>query len=254
MEALSYGRTGLVVSRLCFGAGHLGKLTDSAGARLLLYAFDKGTTFWDTAIAYDSHRHVGAALKEISRADVVIASKTGAQTYQDGMRDVQRALVEMGTDYVDIMLLHGVRDVADFDARRGCLEALLEAQRHGSVRAVGLSSHIHTGSILDVAEEDSRIQALLTAGNPEALGLAIQDLEEHLQRVEHIAALGKGVSLMKVLAAGQRPERAAEWLAWAFALPGIHAVNVGLTSRAQIDLAVAAASKKVNTPTASMGE
>ena len=51
MERLDYGQTGLEISRLCFGAGHLQRACESheAGGQLLCAAFDQGVTFWDTA-------------------------------------------------------------------------------------------------------------------------------------------------------------------------------------------------------------
>ena len=46
MEYLTYGKTGLEISRLCFGAGHLDKTYDSyeAGGKLMLKALDEGIT------------------------------------------------------------------------------------------------------------------------------------------------------------------------------------------------------------------
>ena len=51
MEYLTYGKTGLEISRLCFGAGRIKNTcnTIEAGSTLMLKALDEGVTFWDTA-------------------------------------------------------------------------------------------------------------------------------------------------------------------------------------------------------------
>ena len=61
MERLEYGNTGLEISRLCFGAGHLDKVCASyaEGGNLLREAFDQGIAFWDTAEGYGSQPHLG---------------------------------------------------------------------------------------------------------------------------------------------------------------------------------------------------
>jgi aryl-alcohol dehydrogenase-like predicted oxidoreductase len=66
MKRVPLGRTGLLVSRLAFGTGYLGGPV-TAGARLLVEAFELGVNFWDTSDDYGTHPHVARAAREVGR-------------------------------------------------------------------------------------------------------------------------------------------------------------------------------------------
>ena len=115
MEYLAYGETGLEISRLCFGAGHLNNTCENydAGGKLMLKALDEGITFWDTAEGYGSQPHLGEAVRQINRKEVVIQTKTGAKDYEGAKASITRSLQEMQTDYLDVLLLHGISSPED---------------------------------------------------------------------------------------------------------------------------------------------
>ncbi len=99
MERLQYGNTGLEISRLCLGAGHLNNVCANyaEGGELLHTAFDRGITFWDTAEGYGTQPHLGAALRTLDRSRVVIQTKTSAKDDADARKSIERSLREMGT-------------------------------------------------------------------------------------------------------------------------------------------------------------
>ena len=242
MKSVRYGSTDLVVSRLCYGTGPIGgilnDLPDERGADLLEYAFERGVNFWDTAQGYDSHRHVRAALRRVDRGAVVINTKTGAQGKSEGRAAIERALDEMGLDYVDSMMLHGVEHPADFESRRGCLEALLEAKADGRVRHVGASSHIYTGAVLELLAETEEIEIVLCHMNMEGRGLVGGDVYTHRALVERLYESGKAISIMKVMDAGTvGPDDAEEWISWSFEYPHAHSINLGMWREREIDFA-----------------
>ncbi len=114
MDTADLGHTGLHVSRLAFGTGTHGwgghsrqtRLGLAELARLLRLAHDLGVTFWDVADGYGSHRHVREALRGLPREEVVVTTKTAARSAADAERAVERYRREMGTDYLDVVLLH----------------------------------------------------------------------------------------------------------------------------------------------------
>lgn len=149
MEKVKLGSTGIEVSKLGMGTGTAHRsgycaqaLMDKKElAGLLLFAFENGINFWDTAFQYKTHGHIKEALKHIRRRDVVITTKLITSGKKDTIRDFKVSLKQMGIDYVDICLLHGIRTEREFKARAGALDTLFEFKRQGRVRAVGMSSH-----------------------------------------------------------------------------------------------------------------
>jgi aryl-alcohol dehydrogenase-like predicted oxidoreductase len=243
VRSTEYGDTGLVVSRLCFGTGVIGgcwmDFPTPAGARLLRYAHERGVGFWDTAETYDSHRHVAEALHGLDRTSVVINTKTEVKTHEEGRQSIDRALRELGTDYVDSMLLHAVKDPADLASRRACLDALLAANGEGKIRAVGVSTHCYSGPVMTAVIEHPDIEIILAHGNRTGEGLLSGSYPEHLDLLRSAVEAGKAVSIMKLLDGGKRPKgKVREDLAWGFEFPYAHAVNLGLASEEEVDCAV----------------
>ena len=110
-------------------------------ADLLLHAFQRGINLWDTEYQYGTYPHVGKALKQIRREDVVLVTKIISNTYEEAQRDLEDSLKAVGTDYFDVCLLHGLRTSEEFERRVGALEALVRLKDQGKVRSVGFSSH-----------------------------------------------------------------------------------------------------------------
>ena len=90
MEYLAYGKTGLEISRLCFGAGRIKDTCDTieAGSKLILKALDEGVTFWDTAEGYGTQPHLGEAVRQIRREEVVIQTKTAVKNYDSASNSI----------------------------------------------------------------------------------------------------------------------------------------------------------------------
>ena len=243
MEMAELGATGMVVSRLCFGTGLMGMLkhefTDERGGELLRYAFERGVNFWDTAINYASHRHVRAGLQGLDRSAVIINTKTDKHGKADGQREFDRALEEMGTDYVDSMMLHAVKSRADFESRRGCLEALLEAKADGRVRYVGATTHIYTGEVLETLIEAPEIEVVLSHLNKAGQGLVGGNLEDHMELLKRVHEVEKGLMIMNILDQARGPrDEISDWIKWGFEYPHADSVDLGLNSEDEIDMAV----------------
>lgn len=255
MERLKYGNTGLEISRLCFGSGHLNNVctTHAEGGKLLRAAFDQGVTFWDTAEMYQSQPHLGAALKGMNRSKAVIQTKTTAKDYEGAKKSVERSLQEMGTDYIDVYLLHAVSSPEDLKSREGALQALLEAKSKGLIRVVGCSTHIYTGPVMDAVIDHPEIQVILATANKDGRMLEGGPLNRHLEYLRRAYDLGKGVSIMKVIAAGRISESEIEdWIRWGFDLEIAHAINLGISKFPQIDLDVRLARESANRRKASL--
>ena len=241
MEYLAYGRTGLEISRLCFGAGRLKDTCDTyeAGGKLMLRAFDEGITFWDTAEGYGTQPHLGEAARQILRHEVVIQTKNSAKDYDGASASITRSLQELKTDYIDVLLLHGISTPDDLASREGALDAFREAKEVGKVRAIGCSTHVYTGAVMDAVIDHPEIEVILATANKEGRMLEGGPLDRHLEYLQRAYQLGKGISIMKVIVAGDIPEAdMPEWIEWGFNLETAHAINLGITEYRHITLDV----------------
>jgi hypothetical protein len=256
METVEYGSTGLRVSRLCIGTGHFKSAYPDveAGGRFLQEVLDAGVTFWDTAEGYGSHPHVAAALRHMDRGQVVLQTKTPEADYDKAKERIDAALRELGTDYLDILLLHGVNSPRDLDLREGALRAMVEAKEQGKLRVVGCSTHIYTGPVMDAVTARPEIETILATVNKGGIMLegSIVDptpdaprepgnpsMEEHIEQVRRAYEAGKGISIMKIIGQRAAPEAEwEEWIRWGFDFPFAHSVNLGITFPPELELDV----------------
>jgi aryl-alcohol dehydrogenase-like predicted oxidoreductase len=241
MRRLKLGNTPLEVSRLCFGTGLLGhlqaRLTPEQAGPILKRAFELGVTFWDTADGYKTHPHVREGLRGLDRRQIVLATKTTTKTAEEATSTIARFLEELDTDYLDLVHLHGVDSPEEFEARRGALQALLEAKARGLIRAVGLSTHdVSTARILPEVADDG-IEASLVVLNRTGHNLAGGTVPEMEAATRKAFDRGLGIYTMKVF--GQRKALAEhtpeELLSHNLALPYVHALVVGMISIAEVE-------------------
>jgi aryl-alcohol dehydrogenase-like predicted oxidoreductase len=244
MEHVAYGQTGLTVSRLCLGTGLMGKLrhamTPAQAAVILHRAYELGVNFWDTADGYETHAHVRAGMEGRDRSTIVVNTKTKAVEYAEAMADVERFCRELGTDYLDIVLLHGIETVDELARRQPALEGLLAAHDRGLVRAVGISTHLGTGAIMEAVADRPEIQVCLTTINRDGLMLK-GDMAEHIELVQRCYDAGTAICLMKTLAQGDLVYDYAAAIRYNLGLPCAHSVCVGINSLQELEEDVAAA-------------
>lgn len=243
MEYLTYGKTGLEISRLCFGAGRLGDTckTHESGAKMMLKAFDEGITFWDTAEGYGTQPHLGEAVRQINREEIVIQTKTANKDHESASASIEKALRELQTEYIDVMLLHAISSPDDLATREreGAFDAFREAKAAGKIRVIGCSTHIYTGDVMDAVIDHPEIDVILTTANKEGRMLEGGPFEKHLEYIQRAYDLGKGISIMKVVVAGDIPEAdMSEWIEWGFNLETAHAINLGITKPQHLTLDV----------------
>jgi aryl-alcohol dehydrogenase-like predicted oxidoreductase len=141
-----YGNTGIQVSALGFGAGHIGdpKTGEDEVGSLLNQALDMGITLFDTARGYGvSEERIGRHLS-YRRKDFVISTKVGYGidgvpdwTYECILAGVDRALSTMRTDYIDIVHLHSC--TLEILEQGDVIRALGKAVQDGKVRAAAYS-------------------------------------------------------------------------------------------------------------------
>jgi len=148
MDYTTFGKTGLKVSRIAFGAGPIGYLgaSQEQAGQVLNRLLDRGVNVIDTAAAYaGSEELIGKAVGH-RRGDFVLVSKCGRKVEGVAGEDwsaqlvaetVNRSLRRLGTDHLDVMLLHTC-DLAVLE-KGEALGALLRAKEAGKIRFAGYS-------------------------------------------------------------------------------------------------------------------
>ncbi len=240
IRKVSLGETGIEVSELCSGSGTSGwggssdqtRLGKKEFIELLIYGYQRGISFWDSADQYGSHAHVRAALKEIGRENIVFTTKTCATTRAEAEKDIARFLKETGTDYLDIVLMHCMTSTNWADERSSVVDALEEAKQKGIIRAHGVSCH-HFGAFQSAAK-NPWVDVVLARVNHSGVHMDAS-VPEVIEVIEEMHERGKGIYGMKVLGAGDLSGDVIGSLAFVRELECVDAIVIGMTSREQID-------------------
>jgi aryl-alcohol dehydrogenase-like predicted oxidoreductase len=158
MQYRPLGKSGLLVSELCFGTMSFGKqgywelvggLDQAAAQRLVDIALDAGVNFFDSADVYShgqSEEVLGRALKG-RREQVVVATKVrgrmSAEINDVGLsrhhilKSCEASLQRLGTDYLDLYIVHSFDFATPLEET---LSALNDLVRQGKVRYLGCSN------------------------------------------------------------------------------------------------------------------
>ncbi len=240
-DVIELGPAKIKVSRMGVGTGTYGAGQSSNQLRalgvdgvadMLKGAYDRGIFFWDTADSYGTHEAVKAALKTLPREKVTILTKTDAWTAKKTKADIDRFLQELGTDYIDILLLH-TRMRPDWDeADKGSMEVMAEAKQKKILRSVGISCH--SVEALKVAAKNPWLDICMARINP--AGERMDDEPAIVLPVlKELRASGKGVIGIKILGEGSLVEdRHNEALRYALTKDAVHCFSIGCESLAEV--------------------
>lgn len=121
-------------------------------------ALSVGYRMIDTAQAYHNEEGVGAAVKKsgIARDELFLVSKVWISNYgfDKAKVSIDESLRKLGTDYIDLMLLH-----QPFCDRYGAYRALEAAYKEGKVRAIGVSN-FYPDHFIDLASNVEIVPAV----------------------------------------------------------------------------------------------
>lgn len=155
------GRTGFRVTALGLGAGSIGEPTEEIGdderdeiaVATVRRGIELGINYLDTSPSYrngKSERRVGLALRDGWRSRVLLATKAGTHPLRPGDYSgdaiewsVEQSLRVLGTDVVDVLLVHDPDDIEPVLAAGGALDALERLKAAGTIRAIGIGVQNH---------------------------------------------------------------------------------------------------------------
>src|SRR4051812_23797492 len=235
------GRTGLDVSVLGFGAAPLGdlyaRLDDATAIAAVERAFALGVNLLDTSPLYGhglSEHRCGAALRRASRDDIVVSTKVGRwmdpfqgrengsgylggqphravvdYSYDGTMRSVEQSLLRLGTDRLDLLLIHdvdvwthGKEAIEDRfrEAMTGAYVALDKLRSEGVVAGIGIG--VNEAEMCVRFAQAGSFEVMLLAGRYSLLEQPALEEFMPLALKQGIAVLLGGVFNSGILATG----------------------------------------------------
>ena len=195
---------------------------------LLLNGYDRGLRFFDSADSYGSHPHIAEALKHVPRDKVTVLTKTSPRDAAGARADLDRFRRELGTDYLDICLMHCVTEADWTDRYRGVMDVLSEAKQKGIIRTHGCSCH--SIEALRAAAKSPWVEVNLARINPVG---AVMDADPAtvVGVLKEMKASGKAIIGMKILGQGALRDRQDEAIKYALSLGVLDAFTIGAESK-----------------------
>lgn len=261
MRLRKLGSTDLEISPLGLGTVKFGRNTgvkypesfelpdDRTLLELLAYTRDLGINFLDTAPAYgESEQRLGKLLRG-QRQQWILGTKAGESfdpetgesaydfTPEALIASVEASLRKLGTDYLDIVLIHSNGDDERIIRHEGALEVLADLKKRGWIRATGMSTKTIAGGLAALAQSDC---AMVTLNMNE---------QDQLPVIEQAHASGKGIIIKKALASGHtahdqgRQDPVADAFELTLTQPGVTSVVVGTINRRHLEANVAVANR-----------
>lgn len=249
-EAVPLGKTGLKFSRLCMGTGMRGGMRQSNHTRmgrercegLIRDAYERGVRAFDLADLYGTHPFVMSALKRIPRQNFAIISKIWFRSggipepeRPDADVVVNRFLKEIGTDYLDLVLLHCVESPKWPEELQRQMEIMARLKQKGLIRAHGVSCH--SIEALEAAAGEPWVDSVHARINPYGARMD-GPLEKVVPVLKEIGAAGKGVVGMKLIGEGEfrnSDEKRDESVKFVLGLGCVNVLNVGFEKVEEID-------------------
>jgi len=139
-----FGSTGHDSTRTIFGAAALASVSQSEADDALETLLAAGVNHIDTAASYGESELRLAPWLAQDRARFFLATKTGDRSRAGAHDEIRRSLERLGVDSVDLIQLHNLVDVIEWEAalgEGGALEAAVEARDEGLVRFIGVTGH-----------------------------------------------------------------------------------------------------------------
>jgi len=235
-DTVTLGNTGIQTSRLAMGTGTYGfggrsnqtSLGVGGLSSLLLNGYDNGLRFFDSANGYGSHPHVAEALKHVDRSKVCVMTKDDSRDPKSVRANLDRFRRELGTDYIDIYLIHCVTE-GDWTTRyRPIMDVLEEAKQKKIIRSHGVSCH--SLEALRAAAKSPWVEVDLARINP--IGSHMDsDPATVVSVLKQMKADGKAVIGMKILGQGDLRNRQDEAIKYALGLGVLDAFTIGAESK-----------------------
>jgi aryl-alcohol dehydrogenase-like predicted oxidoreductase len=234
------GRSGIEVSRLCFGTLTLGPLQGNysleEGSGIMAYAMERGVVFFDTAQLYKTYEYIRLASQKTGM-EPVVSTKSYAYDKEGAIEALEEARKGLDRDVVDIFMLHEQESRLTLKGHRDALEYYLNEKEKGRIRAVGVSTH--NVEVVEAAANMPEIDVVHPIYNITGIGINDGTSDDMEKAIRKASDSGKGIFSMKPLGGGSLISGYSGSMAFVLGNDNIQSVAVGMRSRAEIDMNLA---------------
>ena len=170
------GKTGLQISILSFGAGsQFCANEDGVWEPTVERAIEMGVNFFDTSPGYKwqasmtSEERLGRILPKY-RKQIMISTKFDKRNPDEAMREFERSLKRMKTDYIDILAVHAYGGKGDLEAmEKGLYKQMVKLKEQGVVGFIGFTG-MDTGKACNELMERFEMDVAILTLNPTMYG------------------------------------------------------------------------------------
>lgn len=257
-------KTKVKIPRLGIGTGSInGTVQQALGQggfnKLIAYAYERGVRYIDTADNYKTHELIREAIKanKIPRDKIFIQTKLpiSKSAMNDPMATIDRYRKELGTDYIDSLLIHCATKETWVEDLKPLMDTFDQAQSKGWIKTKGCSCHGLRA--LRAATKNDWVEVQLARINPQGHHVD-QDLpnvhnptgkyDEAMKEVKAMHAGGRGVIAMKLCGNGDftNPEDREKAMQHAVKCGYVDAMVIGFKSNAEIDEAIERLNRALN--------
>ena len=250
---VTLGKSNVKVTRLAFGTGtYSGEVQRDLGqdqfTRLVRYAYDRGIRFFETAESYHGMPEMlSIALKGLPRDSYRLMTKYSTPAAGDPAPKIDQFRKQLGTEYIDILLLHCLRPPTWQTDYASLMDGFSEAQQKKAILSHGAS--VHGLPALRTFPGNDWLQIAMIRMNhngtkmdtPEQHDInARGDVSQVVANAKKVHAQGMGVISMKLCGEGQftRFEDRDASMRFAMNLGCVDAVTIGFKNTAEIDEAI----------------
>lgn len=252
MFCKTYGKTGLKISAVSFGAMRFANAQDiDANAEVVLHAYRKGINYFDTAPFYcDDHSEdiVGVAVRQMKPGTFYVSTKCGSASGSELRESLERSLKRLHVEKIDFFHIWCIIQPEQWAQRKsgGAVAEAIKARQEGLIGHLAVSSHMTGGQIGEIIKEG------LFEGV--TLGYSAINFPYRQAALDIAGAAGLGVVAMNPLAGGliawnadrfrflraaDDADTVAAAIRFVVSQPSITSALVGFTTKAHVDQAVA---------------
>ena len=258
---VTLGKSNVKVTRLAFGTGTFsGRVQRELGqaefTRLVRYAYDRGIRFFETAESYHGMPEMLAiALQGVPRDSYKLMTKYSTPASGDPAPKIDQFRKQLGTEYIDILLLHCLRPTTWSADYQSLQDGFSEAK--GKKVILGYGASVHGLPALRTFPGNQWLEIAMIRMNHNGTKMDTQEprdvdapgkVDEVVAHTKQVHGQGMGVISMKLCGEGRftRAEDRDAAMKFAMNLGCVDSVTIGFKNTAEIDEAIERMSRVMN--------